>query len=142
VHPKSGEISLVTKSKKGKSRVFGVTGSPGPVVQELSLLSRLEIKGATSNLRKITGGEWSPDGQHIVLRSYDMAMVWTVDPCAPQAHWATWPDTVFVGLTNQGEAISFDGPQTLLITSEGRPMPIISTRCNDWRPPPLESCGD
>ena len=69
-----------------------------------------------------------------------LALVWTVDPCAPQAHWAEAPDRVFVGITEQGEAISFDGPQTLLITSEGSPMPVLSTRCRDWRPPTASEC--
>jgi hypothetical protein len=133
VHPQSGEISLVTKSKKGKSRVFGVPSSPGTEVQEMTLLARVQVEGDHSNLRKITGGDWSPDGRHIVLRSYVMAMLWEVDPVAPQAHWSLPPEQIFVGLTQQGESISFDGPQTLLITSEGSPMPIISTRCLDWR---------
>jgi hypothetical protein len=67
-------------------------------------------------------------------------MIWTVDSCAPLAHWELPPDRVYVGITIQGEAIAFDGAETLLVTSEGSPMPILSTRCIEWKPPEQRSC--
>jgi hypothetical protein len=140
VHPLTGEITLISKRKSGKSHVFVVPPTPGPQDQRMTQVARVTIEGAHSNFRKITGGEWSQDGLHIVLRSYGPALIWSVDPCAPLAHWSREPDTVLVGVTAQGEAISFDGPQSLIVTSEGSPMPIITTRCTDWQPAITEDC--
>ena len=69
-----------------------------------------------------------------MLRTYTMALLWDVDPSAPLAHWKSPPQKIMVGLTAQGEAISFLGDDTLLITSEGSPMPLIATQCQEWTP--------
>lgn len=140
VHPETGALTLITKSGEGKSRIMSIPAQPSSQLQSMTQVARVQIKGMVSNQRKITGGDWSPDGQHIVLRSYTDAMIWTVDSCAPLAHWELPPDRVYVGITIQGEAIAFDGAETLLVTSEGSPMPILSTRCIEWKPPEQRSC--
>lgn len=142
VHPQTGEMTIVTKNKSGRSRVFGVPKVPSEGTQRLIPLAEVQIDGIQSSFRKVTGGEWHPDGRHIVLRTYTQALLWQVDPCDPLAHWSKPPQNIMVGLTKQGESIHFQGNDTLLITSEGSPMPLISTHCTNWSPPPSRSCSN
>ena len=80
--------------------------------------------------RMVTGGDLSPDGKRLVLRTYTRAYEWTLPVSGNlltswQAVWKTAPRAIALPATRQGEAICYsaDG-QRLSTTSEGSPAPL------------------
>lgn len=123
VHPRTGQVLVVTKGLLGSSayaapqpladgvlrkvadvavRTTGTPGGPGigPVAQVL-----------------VTGGAVSPDGRRLVLRTYTDAYVYDVPGDDLVAALATTPTLVPLPDEPQGEAVTFTPDGTGLVTS-------------------------
>lgn len=133
VHPTTGAVLIVTKSGDGNSGVyaFPLPLQPG---RQVTLKKIGEIKFTTllwaglygEAKRSVTGGAISPDGRHLILRTYLDAFEWDIAPRQSVAEVLTGKrykrQIPFVRL---GEAICYrSDSQALLLTSEGTPTPL------------------
>jgi hypothetical protein len=112
---------VVTKAASGTSRVFRASAPlavPGPTT--LELLHTLELGGAT------TGGDVSPDGTEVVVRTYGNARLWRRLAGTPLGDaFVTEPCTIPLHSEPQGEALGFLGDGSGYLTvSEGSQPPL------------------
>ena len=104
---RDGRIFVVVKS--GDGAVYAAPDSGEGTMRKV----------ATSGLTLVTGGDVSPDGRHLVLRTYGDAFVWDVDGSVGAAFDAS-PRRVDLPSERQGEAVAYDcDGHRLLVTSEG-----------------------
>lgn len=133
VHPKTGEIWIVTKIPSGESGVyaFPMPLKPGTTVT-LNRVGTLNFKARyfTGKLAQAetlaTAGDISPDGSRLVIRTYLTGYAWKIAPgqSVPDALKGK-PKEFSLPLTRQGESLCFslDG-KSLLMTSEGVHTPL------------------
>jgi hypothetical protein len=130
VHPRTGDIYVVTKTAESAAGVYKL--SAPPKFSGVHTLRRVASLGADGMRGKwLTGGDISPDGRRVVLcdneSGYELELagadagfdrVWS-QPLAP----------VPLGERKQGEGVcySHDGA-SVLATSEGLPTPLIEVR--------------
>lgn len=122
VHPVSGAITIVTKSDDGHAEVLRVPATTGKV--KAQLLASIQIDGPDDSDRLITGGDWAPDGQRLVLRTYTAAYEWTIEDAQADSHWQQTPRKIPLPVEQQGEAIAYLPDGRLLTSSEGQPMAL------------------
>lgn len=126
VHPRTGQLLVVTKGVFGQAVyaapqplaagtlrkvadvTTGSTGTPGG-----------PVAGVVSQ-RLVTGGAVSPDGRHVVLRTYTDAYVYDVPGDDLVKAFDDDPTVIALPSSRQGEAITWtpDGRQ-LVVTGEG-----------------------
>jgi len=130
--PVTGDLYLLTKEIDGASELFrkAAPHTDGETA-ELEYITTLNFgTGALAGNKLVTGGDFSPDGAWIVVRTYaDTAFVWPRDRSATVADaFAADPCTLTLPTEPQGEAICFDADADGLITiSEGESPPIYRT---------------
>jgi hypothetical protein len=139
VHPKTGQLTLITKSEDG---VCGVYDAPMGELRDLSgvelttddipLLERqgtLVIDGDSNSDRMTTGAAYTADGTALVVRTYGQVLVWRTPTCEPGAWFSGAPLQLIAPPDGQGEAVTFDLEGKLWTTSEGEPMPLTALPC-------------
>jgi hypothetical protein len=124
VHPTTGEVFVVTKNAAidGGVYKFPKLEAGVPVVLE-KVGSASGTKGAL-----VTGGDVSPCGDRVMLRTYDSLLEYSGKTVA--AALATTPVKVPVAKEGQGEAVAyrFDG-SGYFTASEGASAPLYATSC-------------
>jgi hypothetical protein len=149
VHPCTTEMYVVTKPAQGLSTVWSVPAWTNNKPAEMSLVASVAIGGDTGSSGEVTGGDFDQDGDRAVLRTSNAIWQWPVDPTRPAAHWNQSPTLLpDLGLADS-EAVTWMPDGTLLATSEGRPMALVSVQCDEVLPsnhicePPVEAlaCG-
>lgn len=130
VHPLSGAIYLATKDWEGHEEIFRFPEAPTAEGETglLTLVAAFDL--VTDKDKLVTGADYDPEGERVVLRTYASVIEWRADPCDPEAAWAgeyrVWP----VSGELQGEAVAYDRSSgDLLTTSEGTPMPLNRVPC-------------
>jgi hypothetical protein len=131
--PKDAEALLVTAEgrvlvvEKTFGSAAGVYASdvplrPGGVVNLLHRVAEVHVP-------TVTGGDLSPDGTRVVLRTYTAAYEWDVSGGDVVAALAEDPERVPLPSSPQGEGIAYsrDG-RSLLTSSEGRSGPVFELR--------------
>jgi len=128
VDPKTGDVFVVEKSGAGISRIFRAAAplstSGTAVTQQVGVLDF--GSAALPGGRLTTGGDISPAGDAIVIRTYDSAFLWRRVPESTVAKaLATRPCPLRLRPEPQGAAIGFaaDG-EGFFTTSEGSSQPI------------------
>jgi hypothetical protein len=132
VHPKTGEIFIVTKEASG---VSGVYAFPMPLQPDRKVtLQKVAPLTFTSQFggrigeaeRSTTGGAISPDGRHLVIRTYLSAYEWDIAPGQSVADaFKAKPRQSLLPFTRQGESICYRADsKAWLVTSEERPSPL------------------
>lgn len=123
-----GRLLVVTKDDTHSP----VYVTPGPVKdgyrEVMKKVGDLKLGGLSLWSRLITGGDLSPDGTRLVLRTYTHAHEWQLDkPFAIEGDWSQKPPVSWVlPQTRQGEAICYDAAgKSLFITSEKLPAPLF-----------------
>ena len=135
VHPKTGQLHLITKSLIGQSTVyaFPATASETTGITELRAIAQLTFPPLpTSDKRSpfnvmTTGASLSPDGRRLVISTYCSLYEWPVAPSGlSAATFETPPLRLPPPDLRQLEAVCY-GPdsQTLLLTSEQVPAAFI-----------------
>lgn len=127
VHPRSGDLYIVTKETFSNAHVYTVKApiAAGAVVT-LRYLGDLSIPSMFGAI--VTDGAISPDGTRLVvcdyLRAYEMVL--EKRTANFDSIWKQPLTSITLGGRKQGEAITYrlDG-RALLVTSEGRPAPLI-----------------
>jgi hypothetical protein len=129
VHPKTGQLIVVTKDPAGKSGVYVASGT-GLMTKtadiDFTTIARPERESdfdGTSRL-STTGGDISPDGKRLVIRTYVEAFEWDISK-GIAAGLKAKPTRIALPFTRQGEAIAYsrDG-SALITTSEQLPAPV------------------
>jgi hypothetical protein len=115
VDPRTGDVYVVSKISDVATEVTQVFRAAAPLVDGATMeeVATLEFGGASLPGNVLTtGGDISPDGERIVIRTYDSAFVWrrTAHATVGEA-LATAPCPVPLATESQGEAIAWD-PQT------------------------------
>jgi len=126
VHPKSGNIYIITKIFMGKAGVYKAkapVNTAGTIA--LEFVGPLNIPGVMGGF--VTGGDISPDGQRVAICDYTQGYEFVVGAGKDfDDVWKQPPQTIVLGTRKQGEAIAYrlDG-KALLTTSEGLHSPLI-----------------
>jgi hypothetical protein len=126
VHPRSGDLYVVTKTAEGAG-VYKLAAPFG--TGEVQTLARVALlRGPDFFGTLVTGGDISPDGRRVALCDYAQGYELTLPEGAKSFDeiWAQKPTAVPLGLRIQGEAVCYrlDGA-ALLATSERTPTPLI-----------------
>ena len=109
-HPGDGRLVVATKD------VFGGTVYASPSGVRPGDTVTLEELGGV--IPVVTDGAFFPDGRHLVLRNYAIAMIYS------------WPDLEQVGRLDippqqQGEGIAVDADNRVYVSSEGIRSPVL-----------------
>jgi hypothetical protein len=113
-----GLLLIVTKDLTGPARLFSAPlAGHGRDPVTLTPVCTLAINISALRGRVVTGAALSPDGRWLVLRTYVSLHVFALDAaCTPLLPGNGLALPV---VENQGEGIAFDGPDRLILTSEG-----------------------
>lgn len=127
VHPKTGDIYLVTKEKTGPAGIHRLKPAVG--TQNILTTEKIgDVAVPSTPQGLITGGSFSPDGRRLMLcdkkGGYEFAL-----PNGAEDHdeiWKQKPVFVDVGDRKQGEGVSYgrDG-LTLYASSEKKHAPLF-----------------
>lgn len=128
VHPKTGDIWIVSKVSSGPSSVYRLPAPSASGSYTLIKVGTVPVgdPGAFGNM--VTDGAISPDGQYVVLRTYTAAFEFKV-----KGSFENWilqtPKRIATPALPQSEGICYgqDG-KSLYISSEGNPCPIYKMR--------------
>jgi hypothetical protein len=127
VHPRSGNLYVVTKQVFGDPHIYEAAPPLNAgVTVTLRHLGQLDIPSMFGGI--ITDGAISPDGMRVVLCDYlrGYELVLTNSSVDFNTIWKQPFATIDLGSRKQGEAITYrlDG-RALLATSEGSPAPLL-----------------
>jgi hypothetical protein len=134
VEPRTGQVFVVTKSFLGKASVYA--GPLAPSASSTNVLTkvgsfRLSPSGTAGGPAgvagqvSVTGGDISPRGDRIVVRTYTDAYEWVVTGGDVAAAFEGEPVRTELPETEQGEAIAYDTDgRSWVTTSEGTGAPV------------------
>ncbi len=124
VHPKTGDLLVVTKAAQRPSMVFYLPRPPGTGRYTLEKVGELQLGSAMRESKLVTGGAISPDGRFVVLRTYLKAYEFPLSG-EPGAWAKVEPTPVATAFEFQGEAITYSlEGDALLTTSEFSPCVV------------------
>jgi hypothetical protein len=128
VDPLSGDLFIVEKASSGDSQVFRAAAplsASGTITLESAGRLRFGV-GALAGSPTTTGGDISPSGRFIAVRTYDRAFLWRRAPGESVARaLAGAPCPIPLANEGQGEALGFASDERGYFTlSEGRAVPI------------------
>jgi hypothetical protein len=130
VHPTSGDIYILTKSRRDPSIVYKL--SPEFSSGETQKAVRVaEVKVPSIPIGLLTGGDISSDGRRVVLcdyvDGYEMALPTGVSSF--DDIWEQPIERIDLGERDTGEAVAYgQDSNTIYATTEGRNAPIIEVR--------------
>jgi hypothetical protein len=128
VDPLSGDIFIVEKASDGDSQIFRAAAPHVPgSTRVMDSVGRLRFgAGALAGSVTTTGGDISPNGRSIAIRTYDRAFLWRRAPGQSVASALTGePCAIPLATEGQGEALGFASDERGYFTlSEGRFVPI------------------
>ncbi len=133
VHPRTGDIYIVTKARGNdtKTSVYKApAGAKSPaLLQHVADIDLPNQSPITLVLGRITGGAVSPDGTRVVLCDYFRAYEATVSADTFDSVWKKNWRAFDIGKRSQGEAVTYrhDG-KAILATSEGDTFPLIEVK--------------
>lgn len=125
--PQTGDLFIVTKESRGPAFVFRIAADEaGPI--EAELLGELPFGTAAlpgSNL--VTGGDVSPSGDLVAIRTYASAFAWRRAPgTGLEEAFSTEPCALPVALRMQGETIAIAaGADAYFTISEGASASVM-----------------
>jgi hypothetical protein len=125
VDPASRDLLVVTKDPEGLSGVYRAGPDEGTLrrVAEIRFDTLARRRGPYA--KAATGGDVSPDGRRVVIRTPYEAFEWDVGDGGLVAAFAGTPRRFDLPAVVQGEAIAYtrDG-RSLVVTSEGSNAPV------------------
>jgi hypothetical protein len=133
VHPKTGDLYIVTKARGSDSDTIVYKAVAPLRVTRPNLLRQVAILDLPSSpltllVGRVTGGDISPDGQRVILCGYFSGWETRLPSGTKSfdAIWATRWEDVALGSRHQGESVCYrhDG-WAVLATSEGLEAPLI-----------------
>ena len=129
VHPKTGDIYVLTKRVDGPSMAFKITGRRQPAaVVVAERVGEVSLPAVPNGL--LTGGAISPDGKRVVVCDYSAAYELSLDGSGNfDDIWKQRPHSIDLGDRKQGEAVTFTANgMAIIATSEKRNSPVIEVK--------------
>jgi len=127
VHPKSGDIYIVTKERKGPASVHRI-GQQFGSTEVLKTEKIGDISAPSTPEGLLTGGSFSPDGTRVMLcdKKGGYELVLPAGSTNADDIWKQKPVFVNIGDRKQGEGVSYgrDG-MTLYASSEKKNAPLF-----------------
>jgi hypothetical protein len=125
VDPRNGDVYIVEKIGGKPAGVYRLPGSAKAGRHRLERVGQVSVGGQMAEAQLITAGDFSPDGRHVVLRTYLAAFEYPIAPLGKQGWWEGRPTRIRTALEIQSEAIAYstDG-KWLFTSSEVSPCPI------------------
>ena len=130
VHPTTGDIYVLTKSRKDPSTVYKISPAFGAAaIQRAVRVAEIKVPSVPFGL--LTGGDISPDGRHVVLCDYLDGYELSL-PTDSKNFDDIWKEPIVeidLGDRDTGEAVAYgsDG-NTIYATTEGKTAPIIQLK--------------
>lgn len=127
IHPKTGDIYILTKRLSGASAVYKLAANYSlDKTNTLEKITDFTVPAVPNGF--LTGGDISPDGKRVILCDYFQAyeLVLSGDAKNFDEIWKKKPLKIELGERSQGEAIGYsaDG-NSIFATSEKRNSPLI-----------------
>ena len=120
VHPATGDIYVLTKSKKEPVSVYKLKPDFGGGKQRAARVAEFAVPAVPNGL--LTGGDISPDGKHVVLCDYVYGYELSLPALASNFDdiWKQQPLRFDLGDRKVGEAVAFtlDGDAVIAISEE------------------------
>lgn len=133
VDPRSGDFWLVSKARDQETVAYRLKSPQKSGSYVLEKVGNVSVDTGGLGGKLVTGGDISPDGRHVVIRTYSGGLEF--DAPVKFVDWITFkPRRVKTAMDKQGEAIAYNRTGSALLTSsEGQPCPIgiISLRKTD-----------
>jgi hypothetical protein len=126
VHPSTGDIYVLTKSRNAPSGVFKIKSNFDGSSQTAVSLAEIKVPAVPNGT--VTGGDISPDGRRLVLCDYFAGYELTLpeDAASFDEIWSQKPVRIDLGEREIGEAVAYtrDGSAVIAL-SEKRHTPVI-----------------
>lgn len=123
VHPSTGALTIVTKTSSGASGIYQLENVRGAGKYTLKKVGSVEIASFIKEGKLLTGGDYSPDGKFVVLRTYLQGYEYA-NPVNGE-WWKSKPASIRTALEFQGEAITYSSSGDSILTStEGKPCAV------------------
>ena len=121
---KAGDVWVVTKDPGGISKAFVLKAPKSDGAYTLKHVADIEVDTGGMGGKLVTGGDISPDGKFVVLRTYTAAFEYAV-PADFDGWTKSEPTFVRTAIELQGEAVCYskDG-RYMVTTSEFSPCPV------------------
>ena len=130
VHPKTGDIYVVTKRVSGPAGIYRLKPEFGKdEAQRATKVADLSVPAIPNGF--LTGGDISPDGRRVIICDYTQAYEYVLpdDATAFEDIWKQEPETVDLGSRKVGESICYSVDGTSLYAgSEGENSPVIELK--------------
>ncbi len=130
IHPKTGEIYVVTKRVSGPAGVYRIKPDfAGLEVQKAELVAEVSVPAVPNGF--LTGGDISPDGRRVIICDYTQAYEFSLPASDADFGniWKQQPETIDMGKRRGGESVCYSVYGTsIFATSEGKNPPIIEVR--------------
>ncbi|MEQ1921936.1 MAG: hypothetical protein ABL952_05465 [Pyrinomonadaceae bacterium] len=129
VHPKTGDIYVVTKRVSGPAGVYRLRPEFGHgETTRAEKIAEISVPAIPNGF--VTGGDISPDGRRVVICDYTRAYEWTLaDGSTFETIWAQEPVSVDLGKRSIGEAVTYSVDGTAIYaTSEKKNSPVIEVK--------------
>lgn len=126
-NPKTGDLYIVAKTGE-RPGVYKLARPPRSGRFKLRRIGAITIPSAAPGGQLVTGGDISPDGKWVVVRTYFAAYEWPVPKKFDD--WVKGsPSAIRLAGEMQGEAICYSrNGEALITTSEGTPCPVSIVR--------------
>ena len=130
VHPKTGDIYILTKRLSGASGVYKLAaGFDLKKTNQLEKIADVTVPAVPNGF--LTGGDISPDGKRVIICDYFSAYELVLPESSKNFDdvWRATTSIVELGERQQGEAVCYsaDG-KSIFATSEKDKSPIIEVR--------------
>ena len=130
VHPKTGDIYILSKRLTGAAAVYKLSRDFDPEkTNRLEKITDFSVPALPNGL--LTGGDISPDGKRVVICDYFSAYEIVLPEKAKNFDeiWKQEPQIIELGEREQGEAVCYsaDG-KAIFATSENRNSPVIQVK--------------
>jgi hypothetical protein len=129
VHPSTGDIYVLSKSKRDPSKVFKLTPIFGGDTQTAKEIAEIKVPSIPFGL--LTGGDVSNDARRVVLCDYLDGYELTLPAVGKNFDdiWKQEPVRINLGPRDTGEAVAYTADaNTIYATTEGKDAPIIEVR--------------
>ncbi len=113
-----GWLLVVTKDLSGPPRLFRAALGANTPEQTFEPLGELPIVTSVPRGRLVTGADVSPDGRWLVVRTYVSLHIFRLEAGGRVTAVTGNFGLVIPIVETQGEAVAFDGPDRLVLTSE------------------------
>lgn len=137
VHPKSGDLWIVSKVASGKSRVYWLAAPKKSGSYVMKCMGEVRVGDPIPFGERATDGSISHDGKWVAIRTYTCVTEFKVE-----GDFGKWFQSsgkrIAEPLMGQGESIAYSlKDDALLLSSEGNPCPVSTLKLA----PPTSTSG-